>query len=195
SLGIGTASFGSDEYLAFHKGRFYVELQAYGINEKEKSVTQTMAAIVAAHLPGDNTLPRELSYFPAEKKIAGSERYITGGILGHAFLDRGIVCNYQIEGEKVSAFVAIFPTYQDAVRAVEQHRSFLKKSAKKCLPFDSLGKPGFVSEEPYHKKIIATQAGAFVIGVYDLTDIEAGKTLVADILKDIKQTSGEPKLN
>ena len=85
----------------------------------------------------------------------------------------------------------MLPSPRDAVHAVEQHRSFLLKSGEKCLPFDGVGDHGFVSEEPYHQKIIEAQAGAFVAGVYDLSTIEAGKTLLEDIIKTIKQM--EPK--
>ncbi len=189
SLNFGTAAIGSDDYLAFHKDRFYVEIQAYIISKNEKSVIQTMAAIIARHLPGDNTLPQELSYLPEKGRIAGSEHYIKGGILGHEFLDKGIMCNYQVEGQNASVFIAIMPSYQDAVGAVEQHRSFLNKSGEKCLPLDGFGKHGFISEEPYHKTIIETQAGTFVVGVYDLSTTEAGKTLLENILKNIKQTA------
>ncbi len=187
ALNLGAASAGSDGYLAFYKDRFFVEIQAYITREKEKHRVETMAASIAAHLPGDNTPPSELFYLPEKNRIAGSERYINGGILGHAFLDRGIVCNYRIQGQKVTAFVAMLASPQDAVHAVKQHRSFFLKSGKECLPLDCFGKYGFVSEEPYHQKIMETQVGAFVAGVYDLSTIETGKTLLADIITTIKQ--------
>lgn len=188
ALNLGAASTGSDGYLAFYKDRFFVEIQGYITREKEKHMVETMAASIAAHLPGDNTPPSELSYFPEKNRVAGSERYINGGILGHAFLDRGMVCDYLIQGQKVTAFVAMLPSPQDAVHAVEQHRSFFLKSGKECLPLDRFGKHGFVSEEPYHQKIMETQVGAFVAGIYDLNTLEAGKTLLADIITTLKQT-------
>jgi hypothetical protein len=187
ALKVGAASMGSDDYLAFYKDRFFVEIQAYITSEKEKGGLETMAANIAAQVPGNNTPPSELFYLPEKNRITGSERYITGGILGHAFLDRGMVCDYRIQGQKIRAFVAMFPSPRDAVNAVKQHRSFLLKSGEKCLPFDGVGNHGFISEEPYHQKIIETQAGAFVAGVYDLITIEAGKTVLADIIKTIKQ--------
>ena len=185
SLNIGTGSFGSDDYVAFHKDRFYVEIQTYITEKNEKRVVKDMASMVAAHLPGDDSLPHELSYFPEKSRFAGSERYIRGGILGHAFLDRGMVCEYRIEGKKVTAFVAFFPSYRDAVMAVEHHRSFLEKSEKACLPLEGFGMHSFVSEEPFHKTIIVKQAGTFVAGVYDLTSVEAGKGLLTGILRNL----------
>jgi hypothetical protein len=187
ALNLGAASDGSDGYLAFYKDRFFVEIQAYITREKEKHMAETMAASIAAHLPGDNTPPPELFYLPEKNRIAGSERYINGGILGHAFLDRGMVCNYRLKGQKVTAFIAMLSSSQDAVHAVKQHRSFFLKSGKECRPLDRFGKYGFVSEEPYHQKIMETQVGAFVAGVYDLNTLEAGQTLLADIITILKQ--------
>ena len=189
SLNLGAAATVSDDYIAFHKDRFYVEIQALIINTQAKNVIAGMASNVAEHLPGENTLPQELSYFSEEGRIVGSERYIRGGVLGHAFLEQGIVCDYQIEGKKVTAFIAMLPSDQAAVEAIEQHRSFLEKSGQKCLPLDGLGAHAFASEEPYHQKIIETQQGPFVIGVYDLDSAAAGKILLVDILKNIKPES------
>jgi Family of unknown function (DUF6599) len=187
ALNLGAASTGFDDYLAFYKDRFFVEIQTYITREKEKHRVETMAASIAAHLPGDNTPPWELFYLPEKNRVAGSERYIKGGILGHAFLDRGIVCNYRIQGQKLTAFVAMLPSPRDAVHAVKQHRSFFLKSGKECLPLERFGRHGFVSEEPYHQKIMETPVGAFVAGVYDLKTLKAGKTLLADIVTLLKQ--------
>lgn len=186
AVSLGAAATVSDDYVAFHKDRFYVEIQSYIVNQPAQSVVATMAARVAEHLPGDNTLPQELAYFPKAGRIVGSERFLKGGILGHAFLEQGIVCDYRIDGKKVTAFIALLPSAQAAVEAVEHHKSFLEKSGQKYLPVEGLGKHAFASEEPYHQKIIATQRGPFVIGVYDLDRIEAGKRLLVGILKKLE---------
>jgi hypothetical protein len=186
-LNLGPASMGSDGYLAFYKDRFFVEIQAYITREKEKHRTDIMAASLAAHLPGDNSPPPELFYFPEDNRIAGSERYINGGILGHAFLDRGVLCSYRILGQKLTAYVAMLPSARDAVNAVENHRFFLLKSGKKCLPLEGFGSHAFVSEEPYHQKIMEAPVGGFVAGVYDMNTLKAGETLLADIVTILKQ--------
>jgi len=182
SLNLGAASTVSDDYVAFHKDRFYVEIQALIISTQAKNVIATMASNIAEHLPGDNTLPQELSYFPEEGRIVGSERYIRGGVLGHAFLEQGLVCDYQTEGKEATAFIVMLPSDQAAIKAIEHHRSFLEKSGEKPLPLDGLGAHAFTSEEPYHQKIVETQLGPFVIGVYGLDSAEAGRTLLIDIL-------------
>lgn len=183
SLGIGTASFGSNDYLVFHKYRYYVEVRAFFADEKGQSILEMIASSLAKRLPGDTSLPDELTYFPEKNRVMGSERFIRGGILGHDFFDKGLVCDYQVKGSKVTAFIAFFPSVKEAIRSMEQHRDFLKQSEKKQRPLQGFGKHGFISEEPYHQKIMVTQQGTHVVGIYDLKDIAVGKTLFADILQ------------
>ena len=191
SLGIGAAAFGLNDYLVFHKDRFYIEIRAFFTDREDPGVVKNIASMVAEHLPGDNSLPKALAYFPEKEKIVGSERYISGGILGHAFLDKGLLCDYLVSGEKLTVFIAFLPSVQDAVKAVKQHKAFLKQSEKTWLPLEGFGKHSFISEEPYHQNIIVIQEEARVIGAYDLRDVEAGKTLLLDTLKKLKQATAK----
>lgn len=186
SLGIGAASFGADDYLIFHKSRYYVEIRAFFSDKKDQSVLEKIASSLAKRLPGDTSLPDELTYFPKKDRVMGSERFIRGGILGHAFLDKGLVSDYNIKGSKITAFIAFLPSVQEAVKSLQQHKAFLKQSEKKWLPLEGFGEHSFVSEEPYHQKIVVIQQGAYVIGIYDLKDITVGRALLADILQRLK---------
>ncbi len=181
-VNLGAGAMVSDDYAAFFKDRFYVEIQAYTVDSQARSPVATMAANIAERLPGDNTPPPELLYFPKEGRIDGSERYLKGGVLGHAFLKQGLVCDYQIEGKPATAFIAMLDSDQAAVTAIQLHRSFLEKSGQKLLPLDGVGAHAFASEEPYHRKIVVTHQGPFVIGVYDLGRVEVGKVLLKAIL-------------
>jgi len=189
SLDIGTSAFGADGYLCFYKDKYLVEIFSFIKDEKRKSQDLNMARKVAEIIQGDTLPPVELSYFPEPEKIDGSERYIKGGILGHAFLDRGIICDYRIKDETVSAFLAFYPSREEAVKAFEQHRDFLAKSAP-CTPFDGFGERGLVSQEPYHKSIILVQKGTFITGVYDLSTPKNGTEVLKGILKRINLPDG-----
>jgi hypothetical protein len=188
SLNIGTASFGEGGYLVFYKDRYYVEIQAF-VTEKRQTVIQTIASSVSEHLPGNNLLPKELSFLPEKDKIAGSEHYITGGILGHAFLDRGVVCDYLLGSERVSTFIAFFPSRQGALRAVETYKKFLQGSGKPYRSLANFEERGFFSEEPYHKNVIVAQEGKFVVGVYDITNVERGHQLLKEVIKTLNQNA------
>jgi hypothetical protein len=185
SLEIGAASFGTDGYLVFYKDRYYVEILSFLTGEQWKTYDLVIGRKVAEKIQGDTAPPYELSYLPESGRIEGSERYVKDGILGHAFLDRGLICDYRIGGEVVSAFVAFFPSSEDAGNSFEAHKDFLRSSGKAPMLLNGFGERGFVSQEPYHKKIIVAQQGSFVTGVYDLVVAQKGMGLLKDILKRI----------
>ncbi len=184
SLNIGAASFGAYGYLAFYKDRYFVEINAFIKDEEWKAQPMIFARTLAENIPGDNSPPFELSYFPEHGRIKGSEKYIRGGILGHAFLDRGIVCGYLLDGETVSAFLSFFPSKNAAETSFEQYRKYLQKHGK-CLPLDGFGGRGVISQEPYHKQILIAQTDAFIIGVYDLPKAKKGTQIMNDIVERI----------
>lgn len=186
SLKIGAASFGADGYVVFYKDRYYVEILSFVEGEQRKTEHVIMARKVAEKIQGGISPPYELSYLSEFGRIEGSERYVKGGILGHAFLDRGLICDYRIEDDVVSAFVAFFRSSGDAVSSFDEHKGFLRRSGKKCIPLNGFGEYGFVSQEPYHKNILVVQKGSFVVGVYDLLKAQKGIELLKDMLKRIK---------
>lgn len=186
SLKIGAASFSADGYLVFYKDRYYVEILSFVEGERWKTEHVIIARKVAGKIPGDISPPYELSYLSEFGRIEGSERYVKGGILGHAFLDRGLIGQYGLKGEVVSAFVAFFRSSEDAVNSFQKHKDFLRSSGKKCIPLSGFGEHGFVSQEPYHKNIVVVQEGSFVLGVYDLVKVQRGIELLKDIVKRIK---------
>jgi hypothetical protein len=186
SLKIGAASFAADGYVVFYKDRYYVEILSFVEGEQRETEHVIIARKVAEKIQGDMSPPYELSYLPEFGRIEGSETYVKGGVLGHAFLDRGVMCDYRIKGDVVSAFVAFFPSSEDAVNSFEEHKDFLRRSGKRCLPLNEFGKHGFVSQEPYHNNILVAQEGCFVVGVYGLLKAQKGIELLKDILKRIK---------
>lgn len=183
---IGTASYRRNGYLAFYKGRHYVEILSFVKSEQWKEQHLVIAQEVAEKIKGDALPPHELSYLPESHRVGGSERYIKGGILGHAFLGRGLISEHRVDGDVVSAFVALFPSNEDASRSFEAHKDYLRKVGKECLPMSGLGQRGFSSQEPYHKNILVSQEGPFVIGVYGLRETQEGMDLLRDMAKRVK---------
>ena len=181
-LNIGTESFVSEGYLVFYKNRYYIEIQSVSV---DKTLLKAVAEQIAEKIAGDNSLPDELMFFPEKGKNPGSVRYVRGGILGHAFLDRGIICRYTIDRKTVTAFVAFFQSNQEAADSFSRHISFLKKDKNQCQVITGAEYHLFTSSEPYHKKIIEAHKGAFIVGIYDLYDSEEGRKLLRQILSRI----------
>ena len=187
SFTLGAGAFGTEKYVFFYKGRFYVEIQAYVLSSTTSDVVMKMAQQVDRSIGEDSAPPSELRYLPDDNRVAGSEMYITGGILGHGFLDRGLLCDYTIGGETVKAFVVFFSSGDLAVKALDDYKSYLERSGEKWQAIDGLGEKGFTSREPYHKKILVAQQGAFVAGVADLSQPSKGEELLKRILGTLQK--------
>ncbi|MBW2221850.1 MAG: hypothetical protein JRF22_04905 [Deltaproteobacteria bacterium] len=189
SFKIGTGAFGSEKYIFFYKDRFYIEVQAYLSASKDKDIPLKLARKVAGGISGDCTPPSELNYLPEAGRVPGSEIYITGGILGHAFLDKGMMGDYRLDDEVVKAFVAFYPSGEQAVVALNRYKDFLKKAGEKWQVLDGFGERGILSREPYHKNILVSQQGPFVVGVTDLSHAQKGEELLKNIIRNIKKPS------
>jgi hypothetical protein len=187
-LEIGAGAIGNQKYIFFYKDRFYVEIQALSRDEKDSSVALTMAREVESKIPGDSSLPAELNYLPNAGRVMGSAHYITGGILGHGFLDKGLLCNYRANGEVVKAFIAFFPSPDQAFKALNQYKGYLEKAGETWKAHEGFGDNSFTAQEPYHKTILVAQQGAFVVGIADLSSAQKGEALLKRILNTIQNT-------
>ena len=189
SLKIGTATFETNGYLAFYKDKYFVEILSFVKSETWKMHHRVIAYKVAEKIQGDTSPPWQLSLFPELGRIKGSERYVKEGILGHGFLDWGIICKYIVEGERFSVFLSFLPLRENAMKAFEQYKDSLCKTGR-CSPLDGLGERGFISDETRHKKILIVQKGSYITGVYDLSIAQKGIRIVKEIIKEIKMEAG-----
>ena len=119
--------------------------------------------------------------------MRGSELYITGGILGHAFLDRGLLSDYTVNGDVVKAFIAFFPSKDQAVKALNHYTDYLNRSGAQWETRKEFGENGSVSQEPYHKTVLVAQQGTFVVGIADLSHAQKGEPLLKRMLSTLLQ--------
>ena len=187
TLSIGAESFGNDQYVAFYKDRFYVEIQPRVSSEKNRLIPQKAARLVAQKISAPSVRPSLLGFFPEADKISGSENYIVGGILGHAFLPQGVVSEYYINGEAIKAFIAPFPSPPGAQTAFEQYKQFISSIGKPGEQNNTMGERSFCAQEPYHKNIIVAQQGCFVAGITELSSPKQGTVLLENIIKNLKK--------
>ena len=190
-LDIGAGAIGSEKYVFFYKDRFYVEIQSFVPSEKGSSAALKMAREVESKIPGDSSPPAELTYLPQVDQVSGSMLYITGGILGHGFLDRGLLCDYRISDEAVKAFIAFFPSPDQAFKALNQYKNYIDKSGEKWETHKGFGDNSFTAQEPYHKTILVVQQGSFVVGIADLSQVKKGEALLKRILSTIQKNSSQ----
>jgi hypothetical protein len=192
SLGIGAESFGNEQLVVFYKGRFYVEIQARISGAGNRPVPQTFARMVAARIPGNNFRPDILGLFPAAGRVPGSENYVAGGILGHAFLPRGIASDYRVKGELMKAHIVLFPGPVQAGAAFDEYKKNLARSGVKIILKEGFGARNFAAHEQYQKNIFVALLQNYLVCISGLSRIEPGEQLARDILETIRQTGATP---
>jgi hypothetical protein len=187
ALGIGAESFGNDQVVVFYKSRFYVEIQARISDAANSAAPKTAARIVAGRIPGSNARPDILKLFPAAGRVPGSENYLAGGILGHAFLPRGIVSDYQVNGALIRAHIVLFYGPAQAGAAFDEYKKYLGRSGEKITLREGFGEKSFVAQEQYQKNIFAALVKNTMVCVAGLSNIQAGEQLVAEICSSLQQ--------
>jgi hypothetical protein len=187
-LEIGAGATGNEKYIFFYKDQFYVEIQFFTPGKQESNGALTMAREVASKIPGGSSLPAELGYLPEVDQVMGSAHYITGGILGHGFLDKGLLSDYRVNGDVVKAFIAFFPSPDQAFQALNQYRHYLEKAGETWEARKGFGENSFTAQEPYHKTVLVAQQGVFVVGVADLSSAQKGEALLRRILNTLQES-------
>jgi hypothetical protein len=189
ALGIGAESFGNDQFVVFYKGRFYVEIQARITATVNRAAPKTMARIVAGRMPGGNARPEILKLFPAAGRVPGSENYLAGGILGHVFLLRGIVSDYQVNGALIKAHIVLFPGPAQAGAAFDEYKNYLARSGEKITLREGFGEKSFAAHEQYQKNIFVALVKDTMVCVTGLSGIQTGEQLVTEICSSIQQSA------
>jgi hypothetical protein len=189
TLGIGAESFGNDQFAVFYKGRFYVEIQARISRAGSREVPLNTARMVAAKIPAKNSRPELLGLFPATGKVAGSENYIVGGILGHAFLPRGIASDYRLNGELIKAYIVLFSDAAQAGAAFEGYKKYLTGAGEKIIPRTGFGEKSFAAHEQYQKNILVALIKDAVVCIAGLTGMQNGEQLVQKICSTMQQSA------
>jgi len=187
TLGIGAESFGNDQLAVFYKGRFYVEIQSRILRAGNRAVPLNAARMVAAKIPAKNSRPELLQLFPSSGRVSGSENYIVGGVLGHAFLPRGIASDYRLNSELIKAYIVLFSDAAQAGAAFEAYKKYLTGAGEKIIPGAGFGEKNFAAHEQYQKNILVALAKDTIVCVTGLSGMQTGEQLVQEICGTIQQ--------
>lgn len=191
-LKIGTEAFGNDQYVVFYKDRFYVEIQVRIRSEKSRPMPQLVARLVAQKISGSLRPPKLLRIFPDANRVPGSENYLVGGILGHAFLPQGVVSEYRIAGETVKSFIIPFPSPSAARTAFECYQQFIASQGTLVRVEKTVGDGSFSGQDPYHKTVIVARQGGFIAAITELSSPEQGAQILSTIIRNLKKIKKAP---
>jgi hypothetical protein len=162
-LTIGIQGYIEDGTLNFLAGKYYVKLMAYDAGDKTEPVLRAFAAEILRKIGDPGAFPAVLGAFPAEGRIANSEKFILKNFLGLEFLKNGLVASYKSGSGTFDAFV--IETASEAEAA-----ALLKRYLAKT-PVSPASSPAKF-KDPYLDNVTVGQAGRFLFGTTKVKDVD-----------------------
>jgi hypothetical protein len=118
---IGTEAYYEKGIFNFFHGSFYVKTAGYHLEGDDEAVLTAAAAEVASRIGGKPSFPELLECFPAEGRVARSERFMARDVLGHGFLHGAYAADYGSGGEVVRLFLFEGKDEEDARRMLDDY--------------------------------------------------------------------------
>lgn len=102
-LNIGNQGYYEKGILNYYKGKYYVKIMTYQI-ENSKDILIKTANLISDKLGEDNEILTALELFPDSGKQVNSEKYIHRNFMGYESLNRVFTVEYEIEGNYFELF-------------------------------------------------------------------------------------------
>jgi len=101
----GAAGFADGPTVMFVKGEYMVNLLGYNASPAMVSAVQAAAGELNKILPGTADMPAMFSFFPADNRIAATEKIIAESYLGQAALTNIFTIDYEWAGDTVTLYM------------------------------------------------------------------------------------------
>ncbi|HHS12562.1 MAG TPA: hypothetical protein ENN03_02205 [bacterium] len=180
---IGTEAIVSEYDLRYFQDRYVVEIRASDASRETESAMRLLAKKISAVLPDTAGWPRLLQSLPAEGQTEKTLRYTARGTLNQSFFPEGLTASYEIDGEKVLAFMVFFPSLSSAESGWHQFSEF-------HAPVSDWNFGGqtrsFYADTPYHGILAAILQDSIITGIRGLHAPEQGLELMSKILERIQ---------
>jgi hypothetical protein len=177
-LPLGVQGYIEEGTLNFLAGRYYVKLMAYEAGDKTESVLQAAAADILRRIGDPGGFPALLGAFPAEGRLANTEKYILKSFLGLEFLKNGLLAAYKGGAGDYEAF--IIDTASEA-----EAEAMLARYLEKAAAGAAVGKSGRAStfKDRYLENVTVGRTGRFLYGTTKVKDADkaAGEKTAAGL--------------
>jgi Family of unknown function (DUF6599) len=120
-LNLGSQGYSAEGAINFFKGNYYVKIKTSSKKESTLKSAETLAHEVADMLPGNQSMPSQLSLFPSEGKKVNEETYINESVLGHKFLNQAFKVTYQTGNDIFSIFIIDNKSPDEALKTLNEY--------------------------------------------------------------------------
>jgi len=110
TLDLGVEGFSAGSAVDFVKGNYLIVLTGFTYTDEFTQTLTDFAQRLDKMIEGKSSYPQRFDLFPAENKMAASDKIISESFLGHEFLTDVYSSDYQINSDTVTLFMAADPS-------------------------------------------------------------------------------------
>jgi hypothetical protein len=178
-LNIGSQGYFEKGILNFYKGRYYVKIMTYDIDDSKNLLINT-ANLIADKLDGGNEILSALELFPDSGKQINSEKYVHRNFMGYESLNKVFTAEYEIEGNYFELF--FIEKENDKVC-----RAMLKEYFKSIEQDTSIINEGkILINDPYQGEIKTILKKNILIGAINYSDAKLAENHLELFLNNLK---------
>ncbi len=177
-IDVGAQGYYESTILNFFKGKYYVKLMGYKIDNIEE-LLKSVANKIAENLEGNNELPKLLESFPAKGKINYSGRYIHKNFLGYKSLSEAYTMDYEVEGKDFKMFIIQKSDIKVCQKMLEDYFASIK------MDNTNIKEGNIKINDTYQGEINILWQGNNVIGVLNCSDAQLSEKYLKSMSKNL----------
>jgi hypothetical protein len=189
-IGIGNEAIMTAGALDFWKGRYYCKVVAFDTSPEVEKALLELARALAANIPEPGAPPALMGLLSDQNRIAGTEKYFrthltlnniyyvdAENVLNLTDRTEGATAVYDHGGIEITGFIIRYPTGEEARSAYASYESYLAGKGK-------VSSRGLVTQAALSdgRLILATVEENFIVGAWDVDDVETGLVFVDSAL-------------
>ncbi|MDR2913550.1 MAG: hypothetical protein LBV74_01740 [Tannerella sp.] len=157
---IGGEAHGDNSSLFFFAGPVYVKIRSSVSGEETGEAMREIAGTLAYKVAPDAGYPMIIKSFPEENKIPHTEAYITSNYIGHEFLNKVFVCQYNKNGLTYQLFVISAENNDAAKEILNKYFTFTKQPLE-------FGEGILLIKDRYNGDIPCLWKNQYLIGIFN----------------------------
>jgi hypothetical protein len=180
-------AYSTDNAVFFAFGRYYIEIIS-AIQDMDfiKSLIAMSKEFIARQPAGNVELP-ELNYLPAENLDSGSISLISKNGFGYDKFDNIITATYRVQGKKITAFLSIRDTRENAETLAKGYDATLSEfigTDRLKSEFNNI--PGLVIANVFDEYEMVFVKGNIIAGIHSAPDKKLGEEIAEKLYNKIK---------
>ena len=172
-LEIGGGAYLGANLLGFWQGEHYVKLTTFDESPEMETMLTGLAEEISSRLQSHGDELKTLLLFPAESRIAASERFIPKNFLGQSFLSDAFRVDYSHDGERVQLFIIESESPTETQSHFTRLEDFYREQDPEQVTLETTGDlPMLVVDGP--SKTVVFQLDHRLGGAIGTQNLEAG---------------------